>query len=237
KGEAETGHAHWLHQGKWAAAAVVLLVLATGWFALSRPSRMPTAPSRTATAQPAPPALPGQNPGAPTPGRAPKDVVNEVSPSVVRVNVLDASSRLIDAVSGVVIEPGVIITNCHVAIGGTTLNVKGRSDARPAIVQVADEQLNLCRLAAPGLDAPAATSGRARSLRPGQHVLAVGAPVGPEASMRDGIVTALAQVDHGTVIETTVLIPSGWSGGGLFDFSGHLVGIATAYHPYGPKLN
>src|SRR5215471_1382984 len=126
KGEAETGHAHWLHQRKWAAAAVVLLVLATGWFALSRPSRMHTAPSRTATAQPAPAAVQEQSPGAATVVRSPKDVFNEVSPSVVRVNVLDASSRLIDAVSGVVIEPGVIITNCHVAVGGTTLSAKGR---------------------------------------------------------------------------------------------------------------
>jgi hypothetical protein len=61
--------------------------------------------------------------------------------------------------------------------------------------------------------------------------------MGGEASMRDGMVTALVQVEHGTVIHTTAPITNGCSGGGLFDFSGHLVGIATFHHPYGPNLN
>jgi serine protease Do len=55
--------------------------------------------------------------------------------------------------------------------------------------------------------------------------------------MRDGMVSALAQVEHGTVISTTAPISPGWTGGGLFDLSGHLVGITTYHHRYGQNLN
>jgi hypothetical protein len=44
-------------------------------------------------------------------------------------------------------------------------------------------------------------------------------------------------MDHGTVIHTTAPISAAWSGGGLFDFAGHLVGIATYHHPYGQNIN
>ncbi len=224
---------------RWALAAAAVLLICIAWFALHRPSprlsKVPAGmPAAETTAEPAEPEAAAEEPAV----RSAKEVFNQVSSSVVRVSVMDASSsRLIDSVSGVVIEPGVVITNCHVAVRGTTLGVKVRNEVRTATLQMADEQLNLCRLSVPGLDAPAASIGSVGSLHTGQHVLAIGAPVSGEASMRDGIVTALPQVDHGTVIQTTAPISAGWSGGGLFDFSGHLVGIATFHHAYGSNLN
>ena len=224
---------------KWAVAAAAVLLICIAWFSLHRGSAKVSktaAPAPAAQIAPVPPAVdPAVEEAA---ARSPKDVFNEVSGSVVRINVMDpSSSRLIDSVSGVVIEPGVVISNCHVIVRGTTLSVKVRNEVLTASVHLADETLNLCRLSVPGLDAPPVTMGSVWSLHAGQRVLAIGAQVGGEASMRDGIVTALAQVDHGTVIHTTAPITNGWSGGGLFDFSGHLVGIATFHHPYGLNLN
>jgi serine protease Do len=230
----------WLRRRKWPVAAAVLLLICIAWLATHRTSsRIHKAPEKTAAEEPAAAPAPSQEetPAAESVARSPKDVFNEVSSSVVRVQVMDASSHLVDSVSGIVIAPGVVITNCHVAVRGTTLGVKMRNEILPASVQIADEQLNLCRLSVPGLDAPPVTMGSVWSLRAGQRVLAIGAPIGLEASMRDGMVSALAQVEHGTVISTTAPISPGWTGGGLFDLSGHLVGITTYHHRYGQNLN
>jgi S1-C subfamily serine protease len=227
----------WLRQHKWPVAAAVLLLICIAWFALHRPSpRIHKAPAKPVAAEAAAEAAEEEAPAAEA-ARSPKDIFNEVSPSVVRINVMDGASRLIDSVSGVVIEPGIVITNCHVAVRGTTLGVKVRNEIRPATVQVADEALNLCRLSVPGLDIPPVQIGSVWTLRTGQRVLAIGAPVGIEASMKDGVVSTLAQIDLGTVIHTTAQISPGWSGGGLFDMSGHLVGITTYHHPFGPNIN
>ena len=228
----------WLRERRWVVAAVAVLVICIAWFALHRPSpRISKAPAQPVAAQtdqsPAEEEATAADPAA----RSAKDIFNDVSPSVVRISVMDGASRLIDSVSGVVVEPGVVITNCHVAVRGTTLGVRVRNEIRPATVQMADETLNLCKLSVPGLDVPPVTVGSVWTLRPGHRVLAIGASVGIEASMRDGIVTSLAQVDHGTVIQTTAPISPGWSGGGLFDLSGHLVGITTYHHPYGQNIN
>jgi S1-C subfamily serine protease len=191
------------------------------------PAPMPVAPPRTDAALQPPAAV----------ARSAEDVFAEVSPSIARVNVMDGSGRVVGSGSGVVIEPEVIITNCHVAARAARLTVKLGNDERPATMQLADGALDLCRLSVPGLRAPAIPLGSVSSLRTGQRVFAIGAPVGLELTISEGIVSALREVDEGTVIQTSAPISPGSSGGGLFDLSGHLVGITTFQHRYGQNLN
>jgi len=166
-----------------------------------------------------------------------ENVFAEVSPSIALVNVFDGSGRTIGSGSGVVIEVGVVLTNCHVAKAGTTLTVKFGEKSMPATIQTADETFDLCRLNVPGLSASAVRIGSVTSLRTGQRVYAIGAPVGLQLTISEGIVSALREVDDGTVIQTTAPISPGSSGGGLFDVSGRLVGIMTFQHRYGQNLN
>ena len=174
---------------------------------------------------------------ADAPVRSAENVFAEVSPSVARVNVTDASGRPLVLGSGVVIDKETIITACHVAEGGAKLEVKLGEVILPANLQLADEALDLCRLNVPGLRAPAVAIGSVTSLHPGQTVYAIGAPAGLELTISQGIVSALRKVDEGTVIQTSTPISPGSSGGGLFDISGHLVGITTFQHRYGQNLN
>jgi hypothetical protein len=74
-------------------------------------------------------------------------------------------------------------------------------------------------------------------VRTGQRVYAIGSPQGLELTISEGIVSALRKVEEGTVIQTTAPISPGSSGGGLFDLSGHLIGIMTFQHRYGQNLN
>jgi S1-C subfamily serine protease len=155
----------------------------------------------------------------------------------VRVRVSDALGQPVSQGSGVVVDSGYVITNCHVTNPGDRITVKIGNDEFQAAVALADEVLDLCRLAVSGLNAPAVTVGSLEGVRTGQRVYAIGAPHGLELTISEGIVSSLRQVKAGTVIQTTAPISPGSSGGGLFDAGGKLVGIVTFQHRYGQNLN
>ena len=70
----------------------------------------------------------------------------------------------------------------------------------------------------------------------GDPVYAVGAPQGLELSLSEGIVSQL-RGGPPPLIQTTVAISRGSSGGGLFNAEGELVGITTFYLKEGQSLN
>jgi hypothetical protein len=156
---------------------------------------------------------------------------------VARVNALDGSGRAMMIGSGVVVDRGAVITNCHVVSRATSVQVKFGANMYTGSVDVADEELDLCRLGVPGLDAPAVEIGTVGSLRTGQRVYAIGAPQGLDLTISEGIVSSLREVQGGTVIQTTAPVSKGSSGGGLFDASGRLVGLVTFQHRFGQNLN
>jgi hypothetical protein len=237
---------------KWAIGAAVVLIAVGLWWWISRPAPKPPmqAVSRVVitevaapAAEPAPPpqiaiasAIP--QPAAPAAAaRSAEEVFADVSPSVVRVNALDASGRAVAFGSGVVVDRGAVITNCHVVSRAASVQVKLGADVRSGSVDVADEELDLCRVGVAGLDAPAIQVGSVGALRTGQRVYAIGAPQGLDLTISEGIVSSLREVQGGTVIQTTAPVSRGSSGGGLFDASGRLVGIVTFQHRYGQNLN
>ena len=249
--------------GKWIAAALVLAAL-TWWSTTRRESPSsqtqrtvaPLAASRSTTDAAPQPSLPASQPAAPAPlsnesssvapaapsipvaaSRSAEDLFAELSPSVARVNVMDASGHVIGFGSGVVIDSGAVLTSCHVAVLGAKLAVKFGDLVLPAGVELADEALDLCRLRVPGMRSPAVPVRSVATVRTGERVYAIGSPQGLELTISEGIVSALRKVDEGVVIQTTAPISPGSSGGGLFDLSGHLIGIMTFQHRYGQNLN
>jgi serine protease Do len=166
-----------------------------------------------------------------------EEVFASASPSIARVLVMDIGGRPVSQGSGVVVGPGVIVTNCHVTKGSHDITVKvGREEYRASPLS-ADEDHDLCRLTVAGLSAPAVPFATATQLKTGQRVFAIGAPQGFELTISEGIVSSLRPVADGNVIQTTAPISPGSSGGGLFDTSGRLVGIVTFQHKYGQNLN
>jgi hypothetical protein len=247
--------------GKWIAGAALLAAFT--WWATSRreaPAPRPVSapvvhesPARpdkmlvgsasaptTGAASEAPTALPQAGAPATTPApaqRSAEDVFADAAPSVARVNVMDATDRVVATGSGVVVDAGILVTSCHVANAGAKLSVKLGEVVLPATILVADEVFDLCRLTVSGMRAPALALAGVDTLRTGQRVYAIGAPQGLELTISEGIVSALRKVDDGTIIQTTAPISPGSSGGGLFDLSGRLVGIMTFQHRFGQNLN
>ena len=173
----------------------------------------------------------------PTGPRSAEDIFNQVSLSVVRINVANAAGSPVAGGSGVVIGPGNVITNCHVAMRGDMLEVTLAGESYSASVEAANEERDLCLLSVSGLVAPAVSLGSVDSLRVGQRVYAVGAPQGLDLTISDGIVSALRESQGSKIIQTSAPVSPGSSGGGLFDTSGRMVGVVTFQTKTGQNLN
>ena len=166
-----------------------------------------------------------------------EQIYAERSPSVALINVFDRMEKQVSLGSGVVIEPGVVITNCHVTQFASQIKVRIGSELLAATLGTADEDFDLCRLNVPNMTAPVVAIGSIKSLRVGQKVFAIGAPQGLDLTISDGIISSFRNAPGGEVIQTTAPISPGSSGGGLFDASGNLIGIVAFQSRTGQNLN
>jgi S1-C subfamily serine protease len=173
-------------------------------------------------------------------------VVERVSPTVVSlVTSRDAPERykrrgmpaLRGAGSGVVIAPdGFILTNSHVARGAEQIEARfGDGRTLPASVVGDDPHTDLAVLRVPDGSLPAAEFGDSARLRVGQLVVAMGNPLGFQATVTAGVISALGRTlraENGrlidNVIQTDAPLNPGNSGGPLVDSRGALIGINTA---------
>ena len=153
-----------------------------------------------------------------------EDVISRAMPAVVRVETSSALG------SGFFVTRDTLLTNVHVVSGNPTVTVRlqdgrailGRVDATAqdfdiAVVKIAD---------ADGIRTPL-PMGSALRTRPGQEVIALGAPLGLQNTVTRGIVSALRQVGPVMLVQTDAAINPGNSGGPLLDRGGNVVGITT----------
>jgi S1-C subfamily serine protease len=155
-------------------------------------------------------------------------VYEQVKDSVVVVKAYDQKGKPVGLGSGVRLPSGDVITNYHVVKAGVRYMVGQGEKGVPATLKAFDPDKDLCLLTAPGLTAKPARLGKAARLKVGEPVYAVGAPQGLELSLSEGIISQL-RGEPPPLIQTTVAISQGSSGGGLFNAEAELVGITTFY--------
>ena len=176
--------------------------------------------------------------------RAVMRAVDTVAPSVVSVHVKvqDRRGRVGEgAGSGVLFTPdGFALTNAHVVENAVAVRVTlGDGGERPASVVGVDPDTDLAVIhilrAEHDGDLPHARLGDSDGLRVGQLAVAVGNPLGFQATVTAGVVSATARSLRGksgrlidNVIQTDAALNPGNSGGPLVDSSGEVVGINTA---------
>jgi S1-C subfamily serine protease len=171
--------------------------------------------------------------------RAVVDVVDRVGPAVVRLDLRRQSDgKHAGSGSGVVVSPdGLILTNSHVVQGGkraevTTLD--GRTLSARVLGDDPDTDLALVRVDE-NATLPHAHLGNSRALKRGQVAIAIGNPLGFDATVTTGVVSALGRslrsrngrmIDD--VIQTDAALNPGNSGGPLVSSRGEVIGINTA---------
>jgi S1-C subfamily serine protease len=163
--------------------------------------------------------------------------IEKVAPSVVGISVLGLDGRPAGHGSGVLYTPdGYILTNSHVVRDAPKLRVSLADGSDHEAVRVGDDpHTDLAVIRASGQDFLHAAFGSSTKLKVGQLVVAIGNPLGYQATVTAGIVSALGRTLRAptgrlieSVIQTDAPLNPGNSGGPLVDMRGLVVGINTA---------
>ena len=152
------------------------------------------------------------------------------------VNIFGQTTTSAASGSGFVLtQDGYIVTNYHVVGDADTVKVTlYNGDSYDAQYIGGDEDYDIAVIKIEATDLPNVTLGNSDSLNVGDHVLAIGNPLGELTfSMSEGIASSVNRaIDvDGTpfnMIQVTAAINPGNSGGPLFNEYGEVVGIVSA---------
>jgi putative serine protease PepD len=161
----------------------------------------------------------------------PEAISSAVLPSVFRVRAGDLTGTAFSIGTKAPAGQANLLTNFHVVesvwnAGNRKVYLERGSDQLTATIVKVNKTKDLALLRAAkkvtGL-APAIDT-----VKPGQQIVVVGAPLGLEDTVTTGVVSAYRQEDNGPTIQFDAPINPGNSGGPVVDSSNSVLGLATA---------
>jgi S1-C subfamily serine protease len=140
----------------------------------------------------------------------------------------DARSRDIMFGSAVAVAEHLLLTNCHVVKDRPVIRIMRDNVPAAATLVASDTKADRCLLQSEGPAlVPIAGVRPFQDLAVGERVFAIGAPVGLEHTLTQGLISGLRNLNGRNLVQTDAPLSPGNSGGGLFDESGNLIGITT----------
>ena len=218
-------------QRKWLVPAIIagVVVLVAAFFLL-KPSPAPQKIEPVAEApKPAPPPPPAQPMTAP-------QILTAAIRATGQLLSYDMSGAAVPVGIAVSLEPGTVLTTCHGIAAGSKLVFRQGAETLSAELTVADELLDLCRFTVPGL-ASRSLAIAADEAKAGDRIYALGVNPKGEFALTEGTVKQVRMAQNVKVLEVSMPIAAGGSGGPVVDEFGRVVGIATTPHRYGSGIN
>ncbi|PYZ99404.1 hypothetical protein A6K26_009160 [Gammaproteobacteria bacterium 2W06] len=155
--------------------------------------------------------------------------------SVVLIEGVSESDKIIG--SGVVLSPTLIATNRHVVEKLNRVKIRHQTmppTASDKILLHPERDLALIEVS----ELPLQPIQFSRSLPAvGEKIYSVGAPMGLELSISDGIVSSIRHYNTGSVIQITTPISEGSSGGAVLNADGELIGLSSFFLDGGQNVN
>jgi serine protease Do len=178
------------------------------------------------------------------PERSPRELARRFGEAVVMVSTPSGLG------SGFIIHPeGYAITNAHVIQGETrircTVFEQGELEFRRRLIEdveiiAVNDHLDLALIkltSESGRPFPTVYMEAYEDLEAGQEVFAIGAPLGLERTLSQGVIATTQRNFEGmTYIQTTTQINPGNSGGPLFNARGEVIGVTNMKIPLGEGL-
>ena len=168
------------------------------------------------------------------------ELFKEQADSIVLVAALDDDGKETKMGTGFIVsEDGLIVTNYHIVSNASRIIVKLKKNKAYQVIGVvgADPEKDLAVLKIMARDLDPVRLGNSRRVKVGQRVVAIGNPLGLESTVADGLVSAVRETDDLKLLQISVPLSHGSSGGPLFDLRGKVVGVTTASHAGGQNLN
>lgn len=161
--------------------------------------------------------------------------------AVVLIGAVGQSGKDSKAGTGFVITPdGFIVTNYHLLDKAKRVIIKLKNNTGYLKVKIVavDIANDIVLIKVSGKKLSTVKLGDSDSVKVGQRVVTIGNPLGLAETVSDGLISSLRNTSKGVgLLQISVPLSPGSSGGPLFDLDGEVVGVTVASHPKGQNLN
>ncbi len=166
-------------------------------------------------------------------------IFNEQVDSIVVIGALDKKQSRLG--SGFIVDKdGLIVTNAHLAGGAKKIVVKLHKSsiyhqARLITIDRAKD-IAILKIDIPNLKP--VKLGNSNKVQIGERVVSIGNPLGLESTISDGLISSWRTVKGGLkVLQISVPLSQGSSGGPLFNLQGEVIGVTMGSYLKGQNLN
>lgn len=175
---------------------------------------------------------------APVPARvfSTEELFQMASPAVILIEIYDAEGHKRGLGSGFAVSSdGTGVTNYHVIRGASRATAKFGDGTFATVSGVVayDPGHDVAVIKVQGASPPTLKLGNSDKLRVGDHIVAIGSPLGLQNTMSEGIVSALRM----GIVQMSAPISPGSSGGPVLNTAGEVVAVSVATVTEGQNLN
>lgn len=166
-------------------------------------------------------------------------IFNEHVDSIVVIGAMDKKQSRMG--SGFIVdESGLIVTNAHLTVGAKKIVVKLHKSAiyhQARLVTIdRGKDIAILKIDVPNLKP--VKLGNSNKVQIGERVVSIGNPLGLESTISDGLISSWRTVKGGLkVLQISVPLSQGSSGGPLFNLQGDVIGVTMGSYLKGQNLN